>query len=177
MTLYVKVSGSWRTVSSQWTKVSGTWRSVPNVYAKVNGTWMTADVPKLPTPTMSTTLDPTFGAAVMYVTNAAGRTINWQIYAPVTSNYWFQTSSALSSSGSGSTTMSSGWKSFTNTQTHWIVGKSDVCSGTLDYTFSAKTQFPAAGGLLASDWSGQVNRTSAMNSSATSGCCSSCSCC
>jgi len=41
MTGHVKVSGTWRTLSTLSVKVSGTWRNVTAGYVKVSGTWRT----------------------------------------------------------------------------------------------------------------------------------------
>jgi hypothetical protein len=61
MAEYIKVGGTWRTVSADQAaecgnvKVSNTWRTVTNSYVKVAGTWRTVCEPPTPTPTPTPT--------------------------------------------------------------------------------------------------------------------------
>jgi len=63
MATYIKVNGTWQTVSGDtagvcgYVKVDGTWRSVTNTYVKVDGTWRSVCAP-LPTPTPTPTPTP-----------------------------------------------------------------------------------------------------------------------
>lgn len=56
MATYIKVNGTWQTVSGDtasvcgYVKVDGTWRTVTNTYVKIDGTWRSVCAP-VPTPT------------------------------------------------------------------------------------------------------------------------------
>jgi len=163
MTLYVKVSGSWRTVSSQWTKVSGSWRSVPNVYAKVSGSWRTADVPKLPTPSISTGGGST---ATFTINNRGSNQVRWQ--------YAIDRGHKHGWGGLQYNTGNSASRDETNSHSSLHVTTRDFCDyGNTSTTLRA--MFPAQNGYLASNWSGYVSRSDTKNESCSS--CSSCSCC
>jgi len=187
MTLYVKVSGSWRTVATVYTKSSGAWKNVPNVYSKVSGAWRTSFDPKLPTPVMQTRVGLFFGGALFHVTNSNGMTIKWTLYSPSGAMYgfvnWASRPEGFADNYAGSTSMDSGvtTRSETRAKDTAAMMTKDVC-GTTTNSFSATAQFPAQSGQVASDVSPRYYQAEKIQSDyVTSICnpssCGSCGCC
>lgn len=89
MTGHVKVSGTWRTLSTLNAKVSGTWRTVSTGYVKVSGTWRSFFASAL-TPSIASTVAISRNNAT-YPSTLTGTNFSWTNSTSLT--YVFQSSS------------------------------------------------------------------------------------
>ena len=115
MPAYIKVAGNWNEITGTeqpYVKVSGTWRSVSQIHAKVAGVWKQVyeydnTGPTVPTPTVvatSGTVDTvSWGAITDSQSGVASATVI-QLYYGSTSGFVGGTSQALGSFGASSTT-------------------------------------------------------------------------
>ena len=89
MTGHVKVSGTWRTLSTLNAKVSGTWRTVSTGYVKVSGTWRSFFASAL-TPSIASTVTISRNNSA-YPSTLTGTNYSWTNSTSLT--YVFQSSS------------------------------------------------------------------------------------
>ena len=115
MPAYIKVAGNWNEITGTeqpYVKVSGTWRSVSQIHAKVGGVWKQVyeydnTGPTVPTPTVvatSGTVDTVSWGAITDAQSGVASATVYQLYAGSTSGFVSGTSQALGSFGASSTT-------------------------------------------------------------------------
>ena len=115
MPAYIKVAGNWNEITGTeqpYVKVSGTWRSVSQIHAKVGGVWKQVyeydnTGPTVPTPTVvpnSGTQDTVYWGAITDAQSGVASATVVQLYYGSTSGFVGGTSQALGSFGASNTT-------------------------------------------------------------------------